>query len=78
LATRLIFLLPLAATSYEFLKLTAKFCGNWLVKILMQPGLWVQKITTREPTDDMLEVAIKAIEDVLEKEKKSGKEVTFT
>jgi len=81
LVIRLSFLMPLAAISYEFLKLTSIFCGNWFVKILMQPGLWVQKMTTKEPTDDMVKVAIKAIEDVLGKEKKlkaKKAEVTFT
>ncbi|MFH1439187.1 MAG: DUF1385 domain-containing protein [Candidatus Woesearchaeota archaeon] len=70
LAARLLFLLPLAAISYEFLKITAKKCNNFIIKILMQPGLYVQKLTTKEPTDDMVEIAIKAIEDVLRKEKK--------
>jgi uncharacterized protein YqhQ len=81
LGTRIIFLFPLAAISYEFLKYTAKHCNNFLVKIIMQPGLWVQKLTTREPEDDMMEVAIKAIEDVLSKENKlkvKEKEATFT
>lgn len=76
---RILFLFPLAAISYEFLKMTARYCNNWLVKIAIAPGLLVQKLTTREPTDDMVEVAIKAMKNVLKKEKKRRKEeVTLT
>ncbi|MBT4539883.1 DUF1385 domain-containing protein [Candidatus Woesearchaeota archaeon] len=81
LSVRILFLFPLAAVSYEFLKFTAKHCSSWLVKVIMQPGLWVQKLTTREPEDDMVKVAIKAIEDVLGKENKlkiKNKETTLT
>ena len=70
LVIRILFLLPLAALSYEFLKLTARCYTNKIIKIITWPGLFVQKLTTREPSDDMLEVAIKAIEDVLKKEKR--------
>ncbi|MDH3890728.1 MAG: DUF1385 domain-containing protein [candidate division Zixibacteria bacterium] len=56
-------LLPLVAgTSYELLKLSGKTRDHALTRILIQPGLWVQKITTREPTMDQLEVAIVALE----------------
>lgn len=45
--------------SYEFLKFFAKF-DNWFVKILKGPGLLLQKLTTKQPEDDMVEVAIAA------------------
>lgn len=35
---------------------------NKFINLLSKPGLWMQKITTKEPTDDMIEVAIKAVE----------------
>src|SRR3989338_5959398 len=74
ISARLLFLFPLAAISYEFLKMTSKFSNYKIMKMLMLPGMLVQKITTKEPTNEMVEVAIKAIEDVLKKEKKWVKE----
>lgn len=59
-------LLPLVAgTSYELLKLSGKTRDNAITKILISPGLWLQKITTKEPTADQLEVAIVALESAL-------------
>lgn len=57
-------LLPLVAgISYEILKFLAKF-DNWFVKIIKAPGLLLQKITTAEPDDSMVEVAITAFKTV--------------
>ncbi len=56
-------LLPLVAgTSYELLKLSGKTRDHAITRTLIKPGLWVQKITTREPTIDQIEVAIVALE----------------
>jgi len=56
-------LLPIVAGgSYELLKLSGKTRDNRLTRILIQPGLWLQKITTKEPSMDQLEVAIVALE----------------
>jgi uncharacterized protein YqhQ len=61
-----IVLLPLiAGLGYEFIKYSAKQCGNPLIKILMLPGLWLQRLTTREPSDDQIEVAIRALNEAL-------------
>jgi len=61
-----IVLLPLiAGLGYEFIKYSAKQCGNPLIKILMMPGLWLQGLTTREPSDDQIEVAIRALNEAL-------------
>ncbi len=61
-----IFLLPLiAGLGYEFIKYSAKQCGNRLIQILMLPGLWLQRLTTREPSDDQIEVAIRALNEAL-------------
>jgi len=55
-------LLPLVAGgSYELLKLSGKTRENKLTKILIKPGLWLQLITTQEPSMDQLEVAIAAL-----------------
>lgn len=54
-----IFLVPvIAAMAYEFIKLTAMYYENTLVKILVAPSMALQRLTTRTPDDSMLEVAI--------------------
>lgn len=64
-----IFFMPLiAGISYEMLKLSGKYANNIIVKILIAPGLWLQKITTREPDDSMLEVAMISIKEALRKD----------
>lgn len=56
-------LLPLVAgTSYELLKLSGKTRDNAVTRLLIKPGLWLQKITTKEPSLDQIEVAIAALE----------------
>ncbi len=61
-----IVLLPLVAgLGYEFLKYSAKRRGHPLIELLILPGLWLQKLTTREPSDDQLEVAIRAMNEAL-------------
>ena len=59
-------LLPLVAgSSYELLKLSGKTRHSALTRFLIAPGLWLQKITTREPSADQLEVGIAALEAAL-------------
>ncbi len=61
-----ILLIPvIAGISFEILKLAGKFKNNWLMKIISAPGLWIQSITTRKPTDKMIGVAVAALEKVL-------------
>jgi uncharacterized protein YqhQ len=56
-------LLPLVAgASYELLKLSGKTRDLKITKIMIAPGLWLQNITTKEPTFDQIEVAIVALE----------------
>ena len=58
-------ILPLVVgIGYEFIRYAGKH-NNILVKILSAPGLWVQRLTTKEPTEDMLEVAIVSTKCVL-------------
>ncbi|MBT6870066.1 MAG: DUF1385 domain-containing protein [Candidatus Marinimicrobia bacterium] len=55
--------MPLVAgIGYEVLKLTAKHRENILFRMLAQPGLWLQNITTKQPDDTQVEVAIAALE----------------
>jgi uncharacterized protein YqhQ len=62
-----IVLLPLiAGVSYEFLKWSARNDHSPLVKMIIAPGLALQRLTTREPDDSQLEVAIRSMEEALE------------
>jgi uncharacterized protein YqhQ len=55
----------IAGISYEGLRLGAAHTDNPFVRALMKPGLWLQKITTRQPEPDQIEVAIRSFEAVL-------------
>ena len=68
LATHLLLLPLVAGGSYELLKLSGKFRNNRVVRLLTAPGLLIQHITTAEPDDDMLEVAICALRAALSEE----------
>jgi len=63
--SRLILIPVVAGLSFEFLKLSFRMKNNPLMSILIQPGLLLQRLTTREPDDDQIEVAIRALEEVL-------------
>ena len=61
-----ILLLPvIAGVSYEVLKLAGR-SDNFLVNLISKPGLAIQKLTTKEPDDSMIEVAIQAVEAVFD------------
>ncbi len=63
-----IILVPLiAGISYEIIKFAGK-CDNIFVKIISAPGMALQKVTTKEPEDDMIETAILALQGVLDDE----------
>lgn len=63
-----IILVPLiAGISYEIIKLAGR-CDNIFVKIISAPGMALQKVTTKEPEDDMIEAAILSLKGVLEEE----------
>jgi uncharacterized protein YqhQ len=63
--SRVILVPVIAAISYEILQLGARHRRHTLVRWLWSPGIWVQAITTRQPTDDMIEVAIVSLERAL-------------
>lgn len=63
--SRIIVFPIVAGLGYEFIKITGRYADQWWAKFLMTPGLWLQKITTGEPDDDQLEVAICALQAVL-------------
>lgn len=71
---RLLLLPLIAGVSYEFIRFAAKSQGR-LWRWASQPGLWLQRVTTREPDDSQLETAIKALETAMEMEKSRGGEL---
>lgn len=59
-------LLPvIAGVSYEIIRLAGN-SDNPVINLLSRPGMWVQNMTTKEPEDDMIEVAIRAVEEVFD------------
>jgi uncharacterized protein YqhQ len=63
--SRIILVPIIAAVAYEVLQFGARHEDNRLVRAIITPGIWVQKITTKQPTDDMIEVAIVSLEEAL-------------
>ena len=61
---RLLLLPIMVGLGYEFIKLCGKY-NNKITRILATPGLWAQRITTREPADEMIECAIEAMKAVI-------------
>jgi uncharacterized protein YqhQ len=64
--SRIVLLPIIAGISYEFLKWSASHDSHPLVKMIITPGLALQRLTTREPDDSQLEVAIRAMNEALE------------
>mgnify|MGYP002508999294 CR=1 FL=1 len=65
LVLRLLLIPVISGVSFEFIRLAGR-SDNFLVNMISKPGLWLQKITTREPDDDMIEVGIASVEAVFD------------
>ena len=65
LLLRLLLIPVIAGVSYEFIRLAGRY-DNWFVNLLSHPGLWMQRLTTKEPSDDMIEVGIAAVNAVFD------------
>jgi len=63
--SRILLLPVIAAIGYEFTQFCARHYDKAIMRALMAPGLWLQKLTTREPDNSQLEVAIAALKEVL-------------
>lgn len=63
--SRLAVLPVVAGLGYEFIKFSARYYEQKWAKVLIAPGLWLQKLTTREPDDAQLEVALTALKAVM-------------
>jgi uncharacterized protein YqhQ len=62
----IILVMPIAGLAYEINKLASKKQNNRLIKLMVTPGLWLQHITTKEPDDKQIEVALVALNKTLE------------
>ena len=69
---RLALMPVVAGLSYEIIRLSAKKESSWFFKLMTRPGVWLQNITTQEPDDKQLEVAIEALKESLKLEPTTG------
>src|SRR5919199_2357448 len=65
IASRILMLPVIAGLAYELIRFAGKHSRNPVLLTLLAPGLWLQRLTTREPTLDQLEVSIRALKEVL-------------
>ena len=68
IASRILLLPVIAGLAYELIRYAGKHQDNRVLMTLLAPGLWLQRLTTREPSDDQVEVSIQALQRVIEKE----------
>jgi len=67
--SRIAFLPLIAGLAYEVIRYAGKHQDNRALMTLLAPGMWLQRLTTREPSDDQVEVSIRALARVLERDK---------
>jgi uncharacterized protein YqhQ len=72
IATRILLLPLIAGLAYELIRFAGKHTDNRFLMTPLAPGLWLQRLTTREPTLDQLEVSIRALREVLALEKRES------
>lgn len=75
-ALRVLLLPVIASISYEMIRFSARH-GRSLFALLTKPGLWMQRITTKQPKDDQVECAIKALDEAMALEKTRGGELVI-
>ena len=69
IVSRIALLPVIAGLAYELIRYAGKHQGNRVLMTLLAPGLWLQRLTTREPTLDQVEVSIRALEEVVRRER---------
>jgi uncharacterized protein YqhQ len=74
IASRILLLPLIAGLAYELIRFAGKHTGNRVLMTLLAPGLWLQRLTTREPSLDQLEVSIRALKEVLQLEDRAPTE----
>jgi uncharacterized protein YqhQ len=65
IGTRILLLPVIAGLAYELIRFAGKHQGNRVLMTLLAPGLWLQRLTTRQPSLDQIEVSIRALKEVL-------------
>jgi uncharacterized protein YqhQ len=68
IASRILLLPVIAGIAYELIRFAGKHQDNRVLMTLLAPGLWLQRLTTREPSLDQIEVSIRALQSVLRRE----------
>jgi uncharacterized protein YqhQ len=71
IGSRLLAIPLIAGLAFELLRLGAKYHRSLVMRILMAPGLWLQKITTKPPSEDQIEIAIASFNKVLDMEREA-------
>ena len=66
IGSRIVLIPVIAAISYEFIRFTGLHSGNVFADLVGMPNLWLQKLTTAQPDDEMIEVAVAAMETAIE------------
>jgi uncharacterized protein YqhQ len=74
IVTRILMLPVIAGIAYELIRFAGKHAGNRALMTVLAPGLWLQRLTTREPTLDQIEVSIRALKEVLALEGRESSE----
>src|SRR5882762_4538613 len=69
IATRILLLPVIAGIAYELIRFAGKHRDNRILMSLLAPGMWLQRLTTREPSLDQIEVSIRALREVLDLER---------
>ena len=72
IAERILLLPLIAGLAYELIRFAGKHQGNRVLMTLLAPGMWLQRLTTRQPSLDQLEVSIRALREVLQLEEGRG------
>ena len=71
IVSRIVLIPVIAAVGYEFTRFSARYAENRIVRVLFLPGLALQKMTTRQPNNGQLEVAITALKGAIEADQKA-------
>jgi uncharacterized protein YqhQ len=74
IATRILLLPVIAGLAYELIRFAGKHQDNRILMTLLAPGLWLQRLTTRQPSLDQIEVSIRALKEVLALESRPAPE----
>jgi uncharacterized protein YqhQ len=74
IAERILLLPLIAGLAYELIRFAGRHQENRILMALLAPGMWLQRLTTRQPTLDQLEVSIRALREVLQLEERRGPE----